>query len=259
MTEFSTKQRERLSEEKLALPDGSYPIRNVSDLKNAIASYGRAKNPEQVKRWIIKRAKALGAEDLIPESWLKDSPDIAHYGVRGMKWGVRKAIRKSSKSERLSRKAEKYEAKSAAAKLRAAKLHNKYDLAGAGRLGVKAARKNKKAVAYDRKAKAAIKSGNEKQALKYQSLAEKNRYKAAKNESKSNTLDRSKGYGVRAEKAASKADKYAKKAAKAKMKIANNDRYIDMMSRKANSFARKDKDRGQAFISQLNALKKKKK
>lgn len=201
----------------------------------------------------------MGTEDLISESRLTDSPDIAHYGIRGMKWGVRKAIRKSSKSARLSRKVEKYEKKAASAKLRAAKLHSKYDLAGAGRLGIKAARKNKKAAAYDRKAKAAIRSGNEKKALKYQSLAEKNRFKGAKYSTKSNTLDRSTGYGIRAEKAASKADKYAKKAAKAKMKIANNDRYIDMMSRKANSFAKKDKERGQAFIAQINELKKKKK
>lgn len=73
MTEFSTKQRKALTEKKQAMPDGSYPIRNISDLKNAIASYGRAKNPEAVKRWIKKRAKALGAESLLPESWKEGS------------------------------------------------------------------------------------------------------------------------------------------------------------------------------------------
>lgn len=54
-----------------ALPDGSYPIRNTSDLKNAIQAYGRS-NPEdrtKVRRHIIKRARALGATSMIPESW----------------------------------------------------------------------------------------------------------------------------------------------------------------------------------------------
>lgn len=95
MATFTTSQRERLSEEELALPDGSYPIRNRKDLKNAIASYGRAKDKAKVKRWIIKRARALNATDLIPESWEEGSMShslyLQHYGVKGMKWGVRKS------------------------------------------------------------------------------------------------------------------------------------------------------------------------
>jgi hypothetical protein len=63
-----------------ALPDGSYPIRNVSDLKNAIQAYGRA-NPAdraKVRRHIMSRARALGAADLIPESWRgKAAADLA--------------------------------------------------------------------------------------------------------------------------------------------------------------------------------------
>lgn len=69
MATFTAKQREALSEKKEAMPDGSFPIRNRSDLKNAIASYGRAKDKEKAKAWIKKRAKELNAEDLLPESW----------------------------------------------------------------------------------------------------------------------------------------------------------------------------------------------
>lgn len=67
--EFSDKERRRLADEGLAMPDGSYPIVTVEDLKNAIRAYGRAKDKEAVKRWIIHRARALGRTDLLPDDW----------------------------------------------------------------------------------------------------------------------------------------------------------------------------------------------
>jgi hypothetical protein len=67
--EFNTKQRREMAEKGEALPDGSFPIASVKDLKNAIKSYGRSKNKEQVKAHIKKRAKALGHTDLIPAEW----------------------------------------------------------------------------------------------------------------------------------------------------------------------------------------------
>ena len=112
MLEFSTDQRKELSAKKMSLPDRSYPIRNVSDLKNAIASFGRAKNPELTKKWIIKRAKELDATDLLPEAWGVDSveqfekdsdSDIMHFGVLGMKWGVRKKKNSVSRKEQKKR------------------------------------------------------------------------------------------------------------------------------------------------------------
>lgn len=112
MPKFSTDQRKELSAKKMSLPDGSYPIRNVSDLKNAIASFGRAKNPELTKKWIIKRAKELDATDLLPEAWGVDSveqfekdsdSDIMHFGVLGMKWGVRKKKNSISRKEQKKR------------------------------------------------------------------------------------------------------------------------------------------------------------
>jgi hypothetical protein len=49
-TEFayiSRDDREKLAKKGHALPDGSYPIRNVDDLKNAIQAYGRSKKSDR--------------------------------------------------------------------------------------------------------------------------------------------------------------------------------------------------------------------
>lgn len=66
---FSDERREDLAKRGMALPDGSYPIENEEDLKNAIQAYGRAKDKEAAKAHIMKRARALGKEDLIPQNW----------------------------------------------------------------------------------------------------------------------------------------------------------------------------------------------
>ena len=67
--EVSDKEREALAARGAAMPDGSYPIANVSDLKNAIQAFGRAKNPNAVKKHIIRRARALNALDVLPDDW----------------------------------------------------------------------------------------------------------------------------------------------------------------------------------------------
>jgi ferredoxin len=67
--DVSTEEREQLAERGHAMSDGSYPIANVGDLRNAIQAIGRAKNPAKVKEHIIRRAHALGASELIPEGW----------------------------------------------------------------------------------------------------------------------------------------------------------------------------------------------
>jgi hypothetical protein len=66
---YTTAAREHLAKEGKALPDGSYPIVNVSDLKNAIQAVGRASDPARAKAHIIKRAKALDATDALPDDW----------------------------------------------------------------------------------------------------------------------------------------------------------------------------------------------
>jgi hypothetical protein len=67
--EFSSGTRERMAEAGTAMPDGSFPIASANDLRNAIQSVGRAKNYEAAKRHIIRRARALGMTDMLPEDW----------------------------------------------------------------------------------------------------------------------------------------------------------------------------------------------
>lgn len=69
--DYTDKERADLADKGQALPDGSFPIKTVADLKNAIHSFGRAKDPAKVKSHIKARAKALGRTDLIPDTWEK--------------------------------------------------------------------------------------------------------------------------------------------------------------------------------------------
>lgn len=77
--DYSAEKRKELAEKGQALPDGSFPIADKGDLSNAIQAYGRASNKEAAKRHIIKRAKQLGATDMLPDDWkvssALDDPD----------------------------------------------------------------------------------------------------------------------------------------------------------------------------------------
>lgn len=66
---FTAEQRKKMAEEGKAMPDGSYPIANRTDLMNAIRSWGRGGADPKVKAHIKRRARALNAADMIPENW----------------------------------------------------------------------------------------------------------------------------------------------------------------------------------------------
>jgi hypothetical protein len=70
--EFSNSRRKKLAQQGKAMGDGSYPIEDEKDLKNAIRSWGRGGAKPEVKQHIIRRAKALGKQDLIPDDWKSD-------------------------------------------------------------------------------------------------------------------------------------------------------------------------------------------
>lgn len=76
-TKFTEEERKKLAEEGLALPDGSFPIRNKQDLKDAIKAIGLARSYDKTKKWIIKRARELNAIDELPESWKVKDDNIS--------------------------------------------------------------------------------------------------------------------------------------------------------------------------------------
>jgi hypothetical protein len=71
LAKFSDEERMKLADKGFALPDGSYPIRNEQDLRNAITAYGRADRSKRVtvRKHIMKRARALRKGYLIPDEW----------------------------------------------------------------------------------------------------------------------------------------------------------------------------------------------
>lgn len=69
--EFSDKERQSAADSGAALPDGSYPVKTKEDLRNAIQAIGRARNPAKARAHIKARARALDAEDMIPDNWSK--------------------------------------------------------------------------------------------------------------------------------------------------------------------------------------------
>lgn len=107
--ELTREVRERLAEEGLALPNGSFPIRNRGDLRNAISAFGRASAGERqaVANHIRRRARALDATDMIPtEGVLADllkseiaSNNINNKDVDMTKIDLEKAQERASAAE----------------------------------------------------------------------------------------------------------------------------------------------------------------
>ena len=182
-----------------------------------------------------------------------DSPLLAdeetyleHYGVKGMKWGVRKAVRKVRKNERLRQKAKKYDTKADMDE----HLHPKRRFGDSnGKLGDdildygqqrKAIKMREKANAIERKNNRTrdgetIVKANARRA-KANVEASKLRYKSAKIEADLKVIS-----------------KYRVKAAKARMFVAQNEEYIENMRRKSFEYKmRKNRLLGQQFLQEID-------
>lgn len=175
-----------------------------------------------------------------------DETYLEHYGVKGMKWGVRKAVRKVRKNERLRQKAQKYDTKADMDE----HLHPKRRFGDSnGKLGDdiwdygqqrNAIKMRKKADAIERKNDRTrdgetIVKANARRA-KANVEASKLRYKSAKIEADLKVIS-----------------KYRVKAAKARMFVAQNEEYIENMRRKSFEYKmRKNRLLGQQFLQEID-------
>lgn len=66
---YGIDEREEMSKRGEAMKDGSFPIKDSEDLRNAIMAHGRAKDIDAAKAHIKKRAAAMGMESMIPDEW----------------------------------------------------------------------------------------------------------------------------------------------------------------------------------------------
>lgn len=62
---YSAAERRRGAKEGWARPDGSFPIRDRGDVSSAV----KLAKSDADRAWVKKRAKAIGASDMIPDSW----------------------------------------------------------------------------------------------------------------------------------------------------------------------------------------------
>lgn len=175
-----------------------------------------------------------------------DETYLEHYGVKGMKWGVRKAVRKVRKNERLRQKAKKYDTKADMDE----HLHPKRRFGDSnGKLGDdildygqqrKAIKMREKANAIERKNNRTrdgetIVKANARRA-KANVEASKLRYKSAKIEADLKVIS-----------------KYRVKAAKARMFVAQNDQFIENMRRKSWEFKmRQNRLLGEQFLKEID-------
>ena len=68
--DYSHDARMAAAKAGLALPDGSYVMRDRAELADAILAIGRAgPHRSAVIALAKRRARALGAENLIPDNW----------------------------------------------------------------------------------------------------------------------------------------------------------------------------------------------
>ncbi|MFI4935199.1 MAG: hypothetical protein ACHP7N_11305 [Caulobacterales bacterium] len=74
---FTADDRKRLAASGAAMPSGAFPIENREDLRNAVQGIGRAKDDIAARAHIVRRAKALGAENELPDGWSAASEDDA--------------------------------------------------------------------------------------------------------------------------------------------------------------------------------------
>lgn len=175
---------------------------------------------------------------------------LYHYGVPGMKWGIRRAIRKERQNARLERKAAQYDLRAAKAKERSEWIHSTKDLKRYSNVAAKA---NKYSVRSARYAKRALAAKSDRKRLRLEQKSAAYKYMADQKMIKSNRLAKQVGYGRKAMNLSTKSDKLAAKASRVRLKIAGNNRYQGMIDRRMNSLSESDIATAKAYMEKLRS------
>jgi hypothetical protein len=77
VADFTAQMRADMADSGMAMTGGRFPIANRADLENAIRAVGRVQPDtdaarSMVRRFIMRRAREIGATDLIPDTWNAD-------------------------------------------------------------------------------------------------------------------------------------------------------------------------------------------
>lgn len=66
---YNEMARRRMARAGTAMEDGSFPIADREDLQNALQSVGRAKNYSAARAHIIRRARSMRMDSMLPDEW----------------------------------------------------------------------------------------------------------------------------------------------------------------------------------------------
>lgn len=178
------------------------------------------------------------------------SNELYHYGVLGMKWGIRRAKYYKSRAGKIAAKSFKYDIKSERLAKKAEKIHSQEDLGSANRAANKSA---KYAIKADKLRKKALKTDNDFEKNLLNSKAARLDYKSAKANIKANRISKTTGYSAKAMSYSIKSDVFKAKAEKMRMKLAKNETFLASMKAKVSSLSVDDVKRKE-FERELREL-----
>jgi HK97 family phage prohead protease len=70
---YTQDERDKAAEKGEAMDGGKYPVKDEDDLKKSVKAVGRGNaDHDVIRKFIMKRAKALGLSKLIPDNWAAD-------------------------------------------------------------------------------------------------------------------------------------------------------------------------------------------